>query len=303
LPTQILTPSDVAGVAARLVGTDLNLARLISTDYAADFAGHRGSTVNVRVPGAVAASTKDARDTTTPLVASPIVEQSIPVTLNTLAYSNVPLAPGHYDLDIESFAAQILRPQADALVEYVEAEIADALQATPETTAITYAAATPAKTFTAIRRTLRQNGVPAGTKLTAVVGANVYADLLDADAEVGSDQILRVRGFEIHESTRLAADEIVGFVPAAFSLVVRAPEPPAGAPFSASVRTDAVAGPDRATSGFAVTHIRAFDTSTGVDRSIVQALVAVAAMPLPVRVDDAIELVANAGAVRVLTAS
>lgn len=290
----IYTPEQVATVAAKLVGTDTNLARLIARDFEADFGGGSGSTINVRVPSSAKASTKDARDLTTALVQSSLIEQTIPVTLDTLVYTSVPLATGHYDLDLASFSAQVLAPQASAVVEHVEQEVADALQATPETTAITYNAAKPAATFTAIRRKLRSNGVPAGMPMVAAVGASVYADLLDADADVTENEAAKVRGFSVYESTRLADSEIVAFVRPAFSLVVRAPEVPAGAPFGASVRTE----------DFALTALRAFDAGTATDRSIVEALVAVQAMPLPVRqADGTVDLVENAGAVRVLTAS
>ena len=106
-----------------------------------------------------------------------------------------------------------------------------------------------------------------------------------------------MRGFEIHESRRIRADEVVAFVREALSLVVRAPEPPAGAAFAASVRAEG-------DSPFALTHIQAFDVSTGSDRSIVEALVAVVPMPLAVdRENGTVELVPHGGAVRVDTAA
>jgi hypothetical protein len=295
--TTIQTPENIARVAAQIVGLDLGLAKLLSRDFEADFGGGSGSVVKVRVPGAVEASTRDARDLTTPLVQAALIEQSIPVELNTLAYSSVPLAAGHYDLDMTDYARQILQPQSSALVKYVERETVAALQATPETTSITFDEANPGKTFTAIRRQLRANGVGAGEPLLAAVGADVYAALLDAvpsTAGVTFTEDGKVRGFQVVESTRLAADEIVGFVRPAFALVVRAPKVPEGAPYGASVRED----------DFAVTTIRTFDPSTATDRSIVSALVAVKAMPLAVDQEDGtVDLVPNAGAVRVLTAA
>lgn len=293
--TTIVTPQNVASVAAKLVGADLGLARLFSRDFEADFGHGSGSVVKVRVPGAVEASTRDARDKTTPLTQSAIIEQSIPVELNTLAYSSVPLAAGHYDLDLQSYATQVLAPQALAIAKYVERETVEALQATPDTTSITFSAANPAKTFTAIRSKLRANGVGAEAPLYAAVGSDVYAALLDGP--VGSSGVTfdadgKVRGFEVHESTRLAPDEIVAFVRPAFALVVRAPMKPEGAPWGATVREDV----------FALTALRVFDAGTATDRSIVEALVAVKAMPLAVDQEDGtVELVANGGAVRVLT--
>jgi hypothetical protein len=287
-------PSDVAAVAAKLVGKDLNLARLIARDFESDFGGGSGSTVAVRVPGSVKASRRDARDLTTPLAQSTIVEQTIPVTLDELVYSNVPLAVGHYDLDLADFGQQVLRPQARAIAVDVETQVVAALQATPETTSLTYDASNPARIFTAIRRQLRSAGVQADESLFAAVGAGVYADLLDSDADVEADQFVKARGFQIHESTRLADDEIVAFCRPAFALVVRAPSVPDGVPFGATIRED----------DFALTALQAFSTETASNRSIVEALVAVQAMPLAVdREDGTVDLIDNAGAVRVLTAA
>ncbi len=288
------TPEALATLAAKLVGADLGIASLFSRDFESDFGGGSGSTVNVRVPGAVEASTRDARDLTTPLVQSSIIEQTIPVTLNTLAYSSVPLAVGHFDLDLVDYGKQVLAPQAAALSKYVAREAAEALQAVPETTSIVFDEANPARVFTAIRRQLRANGVGADESLFAIVGSDVYAALQDALPAAGTvfDANGRVRNFEIHESTRIAPGEILGFIRSAFSLVVRAPKAPEGAPFSSSVRTDE----------FAATLIRTFDASTASDRSIVEALVAVQAMPLAVDQEDGtVDLVAHGGAVRVLT--
>ncbi|WP_353813859.1 P22 phage major capsid protein family protein [Agromyces sp. SYSU T00266] len=290
MTNDILTADAVASVAANIVGQDMNLAALLYKDLANEFVGGRGSTVRVRVPGAVPSRTRNAFDTTTAMAVDTIAEVGISVTLDTLAYSNVALAPGDLDLALEDHAAQVLRPQASSIAKHIEAATADAMSATAAT-ALTYSAADPAKTFTAIRRTLRSNGVPADARLIAAVGANVYADLLDADA---FDENGKVRGFEVHESTRIAADDVIGFIPEAYALVVRAPEVPAGAPYGASVREN----------GFALTHLRAFDANTAADRSIVEALVAVQPMPLPVDNEDGtVTLLTDGGAVRVNTAA
>ncbi|WP_152998194.1 hypothetical protein [Curtobacterium luteum] len=198
------------------------------------------------------------------------------------------------DLEVTDFAKQILLPQADSIVNYVERTVATTMKATP-TTELTYDPAAPARVFTAIRKQLRDNGVPTEATLIAAVGSGVYTDLLDGP--VGSsgttfDADGKVRGFQIVESTRLASDEIVAFIPEAFALVVRAPRVPDGAPHGASVKAE----------GFALRHIRAYDPSLAVDTSTVSAFVGVSAMPLAVDNEDGtVALKPDAGAVRVLT--
>ncbi len=54
----LLVPEDIATVAAKLVGVDLNLAALVHRDLEAEFGSGSGSTVKVRVPGAVPARTR-----------------------------------------------------------------------------------------------------------------------------------------------------------------------------------------------------------------------------------------------------
>ncbi len=204
------------------------------------------------------------------------------------------LSEGDLDLDLGSFARRVLEPQTTAVVKRVEREVALAMTSTPATE-LTYDPANPAKVFTAIRRQLRDNGVPAGVKLTAAVGSNVYADLMDGptgSAGTTFDADGKVRGFDVVESTRLGADEIVAFVKEAFALVVRAPQVPVGAPYGASVSEG----------GFALRHLRAYDTSTAVDRSLVSAFVGVSAMPLAIDNEDGtVTLKPHAGAVRVVT--
>jgi hypothetical protein len=289
----LLTPEKIAATAAALVGADLNLAGLVSRDFAAEFGSGSSNTVKVRVPGTVAAQTRSIDDKSTPLITDEIAEQSIDVTLSEHVYDSVVLAEGDMDLEISDFGAQVLVPQATAIVKYVESAVASTMHATPETTSISYAAATPAKAFTQIRKALRDNGVTTDAPLIAAVGSSVYADLLDGPVGTFDDNG-KVRGFTVIESTRLDPTEIVGFVKEAFVLVVRAPKAPDGAPYAASVSEN----------GFALRHIRSYDPTVAADRSLVSAFVAVQAMPLAVDNEDGtVSLIAHGGAIRVDTAS
>lgn len=285
----LLTPEMIASVAANLVGQDLSLAGLIYRDVERDFGDGSGDTVKIRVPGALASQTRSVRSLS-PLVRGEIEEQYIDVRLTDEVYDQVPLSRGTLDLDIVDFGRQVLLPQASAIVRHIERAVAAAMSATPEMTGLAYDPASPAKTFTQIRKTLRDNGVGSETPLLAAVGSGVYADLLDAEA-LENDS---VGGFRVYESTRLASDEIVGFVEQAFALAVRAPIPPEGAPYAASVKEG----------GFALTHVRAFDPTIGADTSLVSTLAGCRAMPLAIDNEDGtVSLVPHAGAVRVLTAA
>lgn len=281
--------TNLATAAAKIVGLELVLARELSRDIEADFNGKHGATVRVRVPGAIEAGVKPIYDKTTPLDVSTIIEQGVDITLTDHVHSNVVLSEGDLDLDLADYTRQVLLPQSRAIVKHVERATVDALQATPETTSITYDPANPAAAFTAMRRALRTNGVDAQEPLIAAVGASIYADLLDTYDDLESDQAARIRGFKVVESTRLDDTEAIGFVRPAFALVVRAPAVPQGAPFGASVATE---------EGFALRMIRSYDGSVAADRSLVSAFVAVAPMPLAVDRGSEVELVEHGGAVR-----
>lgn len=296
-------PQRIATIAAKLAGADFNLAKLISTNAAADFAEGSGATVRIPVPGAIPTHSKPIGDKSTPLVADELTEKFIDVTLTDHVYALTVLSEGDLSLEIEDYSRQVLAPQTRAIAAKIEALTAATMSATPETTSVAYAAATPAKAFTAARRILRSNGVPESAKLYAAVGAGVYGDLLDAPTGSGFDANgTHVRGIEIIESTRLAAGEIVVFIPEAFTLVARAPKVPAGAAYGASTVTPLVDNERGAR--FAVRVINDYDSNVAADRSLVSSFVKVAALPLPVDQEDGtVDLVEHGGVVRIDTAA
>lgn len=295
-----LDSTNLASLAAKLVGLDFNLAGLISRDVEADFAPGKGNKVRVPVPAAIPTRTKGIYDRTTPLVSDDLTETFIEVELKDHLYNVAVLSAGDFSLDLTDYSRQVLLPQTRAIAAKVEAITAATMSATPAATGITYSADAPAKAFTAARRVLRANGVPGDSILRAAVGADVYADLLDAPVGQGFDADGKVRGFEVVESTRLAATDIVAFVPEAFSLVARAPMVPAGAAHGASTVTPVLDNERGAQ--FAITVVNDYDSTVAADRSLVSTFAAVQAMPLPVDNEDGtVELIEHGGAVRIAT--
>ncbi|MDF2554237.1 MAG: hypothetical protein K0R60_132 [Microbacterium sp.] len=290
----------IAVIAAKLVGRDFNLASLISRDVEAEFAPGKGNKVRVPVPAAIPTRTRGVYDKTTALVADELSEQFIEVTLADHIYNLAVLSDGDLSLNIAEYSRQVLAPQTRAIAAKIEALTAATMSATPETASIAYSAATPAKAFTAARRALRDNGVPGDAILRAAVGSSVYADLLDAPVGQGFDADGKVRGFEVIESTRLDAADIVAFVPQAFTLVARAPQVPNGAAYGASITTPVF--DDEHGARFAVRVVNDYDSNVAADRSLVGTFAAVQAMPLPVDNEDGtVDLVEHGGAVRIAT--
>lgn len=277
----LYTPDQVAKVAVAMAVEDSFLGALVNRNFENDLlgGGGKGRAVNVKIPAALIARSRGIDETTAAIVLDSLTEATETITLGEHLYSAVGLSEGDMNLDLSDFSKQVLAPQVEAVVDAVEEEVADALNAIPETEEIAWSEANPVATFTAIRKALRQRGVPQAN-LNVVVGTNVYAALLDAKAitdasESGSTEALRegnvgkLRGFTIVESTRVDDDDIVAFHRDAFTLAVRAPQVPAGQ-FGQTVSQG----------GYSLRYLRDYETAHTLHRSMVSTFAGVAAMPL-----------------------
>lgn len=279
------TPEQAAKVSAALIAEEAYLSALVSRNFENDLlgGGGKGRTVNVKVPTALVARARSIDDTTNKIVMDYITEQTRSITLGVHAYSAVGLSEGDLSLDLTDFSEQVLAPQGAAVSSYVEALVRDALMA--ETVNATLSAkwdtANPVKFFTAMRKHLRDAGVPA-SGLQVVVGTGVYAAALDANlitdaGQSGSTEALRegqigrLRGFTIVEDADIPEDAIVGFHRDAYALAVRAPKKPEGAAFGATVNVKG---------GFPVRYLRDYDADYTQDRSILSTFAGIAKMPL-----------------------
>lgn len=295
------TAAEAAGVLARLVSEDAFLSALVSRDGLDSLASQpgksrtsgNGRSVDIPVPTALVAHSRDLDDKTTALIKDEIQESYVTVSLGGKAYSNVWTSDEARDLDLASFAAQVLGPQAEAIIEYFENAVATQLNAITLDTSVPWDETAPEKTLTQVRKVLRKRGVPQ-TGLQMVAGVDVYAALLDAKAITDASQsastsalregnVGKVRGFNVVESTRVADDEIIAFHRDAFTLVTRPNSVPAGAAFGTTINHK----------GYALRHIRDYDSQHTADYSLVDSLYGVAALPL-FKIDR--DYTANSGA-------
>lgn len=276
----------VARVAVELASEDAYLSALVNRNFENDLlgGGGKGRTVNVRVPGALIARDRGIDDKTTAIILDELSESTFPITLGTHAYSAISLSEGDMSLNLESFSAQVLAPQVGAVVDYIEHDFVKTLNKTEGTQvgekALTYDPLNPVATFVALRKLLRDRGVNPGS-LQTIVGTQVYADLvaskqlIDASESASTSalregQVGRVQGFTVVESTRIGETEIKAFSRDAFTIAVRAPLVPAGAPFGAI----------ESSNGFGMRYLRDYDVMHTVDRSLVSTFVGSAALPL-----------------------
>lgn len=275
-------PQQAADVAANLVGQDAFLSALVSRDLEQNLlgGGKKGRSVDVKVPSALIAHDRSIDDKTTGIILDELSEATESITLGTHAYSAVGLSEQDLHYEIEDFSKQVLRPQGEAVADYIENMVEDAFRGIAEDESIAWDETNPVPTFTAIRKALRRRGVPQ-TGLNVVVGVDVYAALLDAKAiddasQSGSTAALRdgnigrIRGFNIVESTRVGDGEIVAFHKNAFTLAVRAPLVPAGASF----------GSTSSAGGFPLRWLRDYDVRHTADLSLLSTFAGIAKMPL-----------------------
>ncbi len=285
------TGEQIARIAAQIASADLGLANLVYRDVAADYRQGYGNVVQIRVPGVTTTSTRPVGSTAN-YETGALAEKAIPVTLDVEAYSVVGLSLADTSLNLEDYSRQVIRPQAQSVAQHIDAAVAAVMAATTPTAGITYDATKPASAFVKARSTIRRNGASAGRALQAVVGVNVFADLLIAEA---LDDKGAVAGIPVAESTMVDADALYVFVPEAFVAAIRAPEVPDGLAMAASVSEG----------GIALAHMQGFNAANGATNSIVTAFIGVAAMPLPVAdfSTGEVTLVAGGGIVSVTTAA
>ena len=278
MANSLYTAPDVVALANALASKDLVLAQTVNRDYEANYGGGKGTSVNVRVPAVLKARTRDLTNDAgtgqaSAFVVDTVTETTFTVALDENPYSVVALNDRERTFELEDFGRQILAPQIDAIVDWIESKVAAEMAALADAVASfdAYAPTNPTALFTDVRQTLRENGLPV-TGLIAAVGTQVWKEM--GDAKVFSDQgsqttnpsvpgSKNVAGFDAFETNRVAPREIVFYHKAAFTLAVRAPQAPNGAPFSASV----------ASNGFAMLHIQDYDSNIGSDRSLLSTFI------------------------------
>jgi hypothetical protein len=269
-------------VAATLANEDATFSALVSRNFANDLmaGGKGGAPIALSIPTTLIARERDIDDVETNIIMDSILEEQETLNLDRVHdYSAVPLSEADMTLNMKDFSGQVLKPQAEAIVDSLEHKLATKLLGVAVKTIGGYDPANPTAYFTRIRKFLRKNGVsPSG--LNMVVGTEVYANLLDAKAiedvsQSGSTAALReagvgkVRGFTITENTRVPDTEILAFHKDAVTLATRAPVVPAGASFGATVSEK----------GFSLRYLRDYIADKTVDRSLVSTFSGVAILP------------------------
>ena len=267
----------LAAAALGLLDRQSVLAGLVTRDAGDAFTGAKNDTVNIRRPSVlVGAAEALTRDTTREIATENLNEWTIPVKLDTHAYSAVDLSDAELTLDVEDFGAQVLDPQVKAISRRVEKGLAAKFATAPAIGTVpvdktTLNEVTPGAVRAMIvkaRNVLNKNDVPL-TGRFLVVGADVEScllndpTLLNVDTS-GSDSVLReaiigrLRGFTIVTSNDIDPGQAIALHPTAYILVNRAPVVPTSAQ-----------GATRTFADLSLRVMRDYNSKTASDRSFV----------------------------------
>jgi hypothetical protein len=219
----------LAQVALALLRRTQKAAGLFKTRYGiTDFKGSEGDVINVKRPAVLRARDKGWRNDNA-ITFDRLVQSKIQIRLNKHPYSAVELQPEEYTLDVENYATDVTKPQVDALIDWYEDLVVDALGTADFVYEVTFnpnagdatAAASkqsdPRKVASRARRYFQEAHVPLGGRYWLVGSAVAEAirdhgKLLDVDTS-GLPEALRdgvvtkLSGFIVVEVDALEEDE------------------------------------------------------------------------------------------------
>jgi hypothetical protein len=261
------------------------LPRTVRQDFSAEFVAGRGRTIDVPLPigvGAARTYTAAQRTARDAIVFDDITQDSKPITLSDQVYKAVRLPDDFATFDLVSLEQQVLRPQAESVVDGLTAPLIAAMEATATDAGVPTLepdGTNALEVLIAMRKVLNGrnfNGrkAPMNDRFVAV-GSNAEAALLSVpqlqkvnEAGDGGDMLRRavirnLFGFTIVTDLTLDADTMVGYHRDAFALVTRPSREPEGAAKSATVAQD----------GFALRWIQHYNPLQLEDQSVVDTFV------------------------------
>ena len=273
----------VVKTALGLLEDTQSLAAMVYRDADADFAGKRGSTINVKRPSILEAYDIGFRVADRTVVDQELEESEFPLSLDQYPISAVALTDEEMTLDVIDFGVQVLKPQIDAVTRYVNRALAQEMitSTTDAGTAIAATASNILSKVTAAGTFLNSHDVPRDGRVllagSAVEEALVQLDkLTDVDTS-GSSQTLReailgrLRGFTVVGTNHLPANKAIAFHRTAFVLAMRAPIVPAS-----------VTGGGLASKGMALRWIKDYNSTNLSERSVVGTFMGTATILDPV---------------------
>lgn len=285
---QLYRPEQTARSTIAALRYLTNLPRTVRMDFANEFVTGGGMTVNVKKPisaGEAHNYTKQNRTNRDAIEFNTVEQGYVPVKLENQLYNAVRLPDDFATFTLQRLEDEVLRPQAEAVVDKLPTPLIDEMKAIKAPTAngtgqdVAYSAATALKfqadgknalkVITRLRKVLNERHVPTQGRYLAV-GSDIAEILLLLENlnkvnEAGTSETLReatigrLHGFDIVEDTALPGDFAIAYQRDAFAFVTRPSAAPKGAPYSAAIAQD----------GFALRHIMQYNPLQLEDQSVV----------------------------------
>jgi hypothetical protein len=267
----------LAAAALGLLDRQSVLSGIVTRDGGDAFTGAANDTVNIKRPSLLIGSAEAlTRSTSREISTENLNEWTIPVKLDTHAYSAVDLSDAELTLDVEDFGAQVLDPQVKTIARRIEKGLAAKFATAPAIGTVpvdktTLNELTPGSVRAMIvkaRNVLNKADVPLVGRYL-VVGADVESCLLNDPTllnvdQSGSDSVLReatigrLRGFTIVTSNDVDPGTAIALHPTAYILVNRAPVVPTSAQGATQTFAD-----------LSIRVMRDYNSKTASDRSFV----------------------------------
>lgn len=274
------TPEQAARATVAALRHQTLLPRTVRQDFSQEFVAGRGQTVNVLGPvsaGQANVYTKAQRDAREAIQFNELDQTWFPVTLEDQVYNAIRLPDDFATFTLTNLTQQVLRPQAESVVDELASPLIDEMTAITNTDGVDEATvpdlavdgSNMAAVLIGLRRVLNGRKVPTAGR-TVAVGANAEAALLQNEMlqkvnESGSSDVLRnavlgrLFGFEIIADPTLPDDFILAYHKDAFAHVTRPSRQPEGAAKSSTV----------AEGGYALRWIQQYNPLQLEDQSVV----------------------------------
>jgi hypothetical protein len=245
VPNTFIKPSVIARTGLATLYNTMVLAGLVWRDFDADFRGKKGDTVTVRKP---AVFTAEEFDRSSGITLQDVTEDSVDITLDTIANVSFAVTDEQMSLDIEDFQAQLLSPAMEAIAQKIDGALAEEL-VDAATTAGQVASATGGaeanEAFRTARAILSRNLLPVMDRFAVLspegISAALGDDLLISAERAGTTDALReadigrLLGFQTYESQVFGAGpgdagqaDGVAFHKSAVTLAIRPLDAPKG---------------------------------------------------------------------------
>lgn len=282
----LYTPQQAARSVLAAIRYLTVLPRTVNQNFSAEFVAGRGRTVDVPLPitvGAARVYTQANRTARDAIVFDELDQDTKPITISDQVYKAVRLPDDFATFDLTSLEQQVLRPQAEAVVDGLTAPLITAMEATAVDASVPTLdpdGSNAMQVLIGLRKVLNTRTVFGGRHIPVsdryvAVGANAEAALLSVpqlqkvnESGDGGDMLRRaiirdLFGFTIVSDPGLDEDSVIAYHRDAFAHITRPSRAPEGAAMSAVVAQD----------GFALRWLMHYNPLQLEDQSVVDAFV------------------------------